>query len=229
MTATGTPRLEGSTGRPGLALPWANSFESGLRNIPLPLHIHYDLRTNVCRSSRHYDKDGAYRRWRTHPTIDGDFVEVQQSQPGDTAAASINCNQFAARLQFAVWADLQLLRVGWSDIHAIAWIKITCSRGRIMDLDLKIACHIDGSLSGYFLMMDDLSSDYGTAMKSQWKTDIMEVSNNDIYRAYRAIGEVTECGPYERNYAHGGIAWLQPTGSLSYRDRGQRRIAAGDG
>jgi hypothetical protein len=24
-----------------------------------------------------------------------------------------------------------------TDIHAIAWIKITCSRGRIMDLDLK--------------------------------------------------------------------------------------------
>jgi hypothetical protein len=85
-----------------------------------------------------------------------------------------------ARLQFAIWADLQLLGVGWSDIHAIAWIKITCSRGRIMDLDIKIPCHMDGSMSGYFLMMDDMSPDYGTAMKSQWKTDIMEVSNNDL-------------------------------------------------
>jgi hypothetical protein len=30
------------------------------------------------------------------------------------------------------------------------------------------------------LMMDDMSPDYGTAMKSQWKTDIMEVSINDL-------------------------------------------------
>jgi hypothetical protein len=49
-----------------------------------------------------------------------------------------------------------------------------------MDLDLKIPCHMDGSMSGYFLMMD-MSPNYGTAMKSQWKTDIMEVSNNDLY------------------------------------------------
>ena len=47
-----------------------------------------------------------------------------------------------------------------------------------MDLDLKIPCHMDGSMSGYFLMPDDMSPDYETAMKSQWKTDIMEVSNN---------------------------------------------------
>jgi len=45
-----------------------------------------------------------------------------------------------------------------------------------MDLDLKMPCHMDGSMSGYFLMMDDMSLNYGTVMKSQWKTDIMEVS-----------------------------------------------------
>ena len=49
-----------------------------------------------------------------------------------------------------------------------------------LDLDLKIPCHMDGSMSRYFLMMDDMSPDYGTAMKSQWKPDIMEVSNNDL-------------------------------------------------
>ena len=64
----------------------------------------------------------------------------------------------------AIWADLQFIGVelngvGWSDIHTIAWIKITCSRGRIMDLDLKIPCHMDGSMSGYFLMMADMSPD----------------------------------------------------------------------
>ena len=49
-----------------------------------------------------------------------------------------------------------------------------------LHLDLKIPCHMDGSMSGYFFMMDDMSPDYGTAMKSQWKTDIMEVSNNSL-------------------------------------------------
>ena len=92
MTATGTPRHAGSTGRRGLALPWANRFKSGLLDIPLPLHIYYELRTNVCRWSRYHDKDGAYKRRRTYPAMYGDFVEVQQSQGGDTPATSVNCN-----------------------------------------------------------------------------------------------------------------------------------------
>jgi len=76
----------------GLGPIVANRFKSGLLDIPLPLHIYYELRTNVCRWSRDHDKDGAYRRWRTYPAIYGDFVEVQQSQGGDTPAASVNCN-----------------------------------------------------------------------------------------------------------------------------------------
>jgi hypothetical protein len=76
MTATSTPRHEGRTGRRGLALPWANRFKSGLLDIPLPLHIYYELRTNVCRWSRYHDKDGAYRQWRTYPAIYGDFMDV---------------------------------------------------------------------------------------------------------------------------------------------------------
>jgi len=50
-----------------------------------------------------------------------------------------------------------------------------------MDLDLRIPCHMDGSMSGYFLTMEDRSLKYGTAMNSPWKTDIMEVSTNDLY------------------------------------------------
>ena len=69
MTATGTPRHRGSTGRRGLALPWANRFKSGLLDIPLPLHIYYKWRNNVCRWNRHHDKDDAYRRCRTYPAI----------------------------------------------------------------------------------------------------------------------------------------------------------------
>jgi len=94
MTATGTPRHEGSTGRQGLALEWANRFKSRLLDIPpyRSKYIYYELRTNVCRWSRYHDKDGAYRQWRTYPAIYGDFVEVQQTQGGDTPAASVNCN-----------------------------------------------------------------------------------------------------------------------------------------
>jgi len=94
MTATGTPRHEQSTGRRGLALPWANRFKSGLLDIPpyRSIYIYYELRTNVCRWSQYHDKDGAYRRWRTYPAIYGDFGEFQQSQGGDTPAASVNCN-----------------------------------------------------------------------------------------------------------------------------------------
>jgi len=112
--------------------------------------------------------------------IYADFVDVQQSQGGDTPGGLLICNKFGARLQSAMWADLQLHGVGWSDIHAIAWIRIKCARGRIMDLDLEIPYHMDRSMSGYFLMVDNISPDYGTAMKSQWKTDIMEVSNDDL-------------------------------------------------
>ena len=67
--------------------------------------------------------------------------------------------------------------------------------------------------------------DYGTAMKSQWKTDIMEVGNNYLWRAYRAIGEVIECCPYQPNYAQGGNKWLEPTGSQPEMDPGQRWMA----
>jgi len=107
-------------------------------------------------------------------------VEVQPSQGRGTPATLVNCNQFGARLEFAIWADLQLLGVGSSDNHAIAWIEIMCLRSPIMDLDQKIPCNMDGSMNGYILLMDNMSPDYETAMKSQWKTDIMEVSNNDL-------------------------------------------------
>ena len=36
-----------------------------------------------------------------------------------------------------------------------------------MEFDLKIPCHMDGSKSGYFLMMDDMSPDHGAEMKNQ--------------------------------------------------------------
>jgi hypothetical protein len=32
-----------------------------------------------------------------------------------------------------------------------------CSSGRITNLDLNILCHEDGSMSGNFLMMDDVT------------------------------------------------------------------------
>jgi len=104
MTATGTPRHQGSTGWRSLAYPWANRFKSGLLDIPpyLSIYIYHKLRTIVCRWSQYHDKDGAYRRWRTYPAINEEFVDVQQSQAGDTPAASVNCNEFGAWLQSAI-------------------------------------------------------------------------------------------------------------------------------
>ena len=70
----------------------------------------------------------------------------------------------------------------FSELGGVIFTQLRGLRSRAHeDLDLKIPCHMDGSMSGYFLMMDDMSPDYETAMKSQWKTDIMEVSNNDHY------------------------------------------------
>jgi hypothetical protein len=61
--------------------------------------------------------------------------------------------------------------------------------------------------------------DYGTGMKSQWKTDIMEVGTYDLLRGYRAPGAATECGPYERNNAPGRNEWLKPDGSRTAGSR----------
>lgn len=47
----------------------------------------------------------------------------------------------------------------WSGIPVIAWYKITCSRGQIIDFGLMIPCHIDGLMNVNFLMMDDMSLD----------------------------------------------------------------------
>jgi len=71
--------------------------------------------------------------------------------------------------------------------------------------------------------------DYGTTIKSQWKLHIMEVSNYNLQRAYRATGGVTECNPYEPNYAQGGNDVEEPTGSHLEMDRTRRWITAGTG
>jgi hypothetical protein len=75
---------------------------------------------------------------------------------------------------------VELNEVELSSFHAIAYNKIIYSSGRIMDLDLKIPCHMDRVMRGNFLMMDDMLPDNGTAMKSQWMTVIMEVSNDAL-------------------------------------------------
>jgi len=74
----------------GLGPIVANRFKSGLLDIPLPLHIYYELRTNVCRWSRHHDKDGAYRRWRTYPGNIRRFRGGFQQRGGDTPAALVS-------------------------------------------------------------------------------------------------------------------------------------------
>jgi len=49
-----------------------------------------------------------------------------------------------------------------------------------LNLNITIRCHLDGSMGGYVVVMDGMSPDYGTVMQSQWKMNIMEVSNDDL-------------------------------------------------
>jgi len=70
-------------------------------------------------------------------------------------------------------------------------------------------------------------------MKSQWKTHIMVISYDDLYRAYRAIARMMECCPYEHNDSQGANEWQEPRitagdGSRTERDCG-RRWMTGDG
>jgi hypothetical protein len=74
---------------------------------------------------------------------------------------------------------------------------------------------MDGSISRYFLTMDDTSPD--------GLSDCDEESMEDGHYG------VTECGPYERNYAQRGNERLEPTGSQPEMDRGRRWIAAREG
>jgi hypothetical protein len=48
-----------------------------------------------------------------------------------------------------------------------------------VDLDITIPFHMDISMMAYFLLIYNLSQDYWTAMKSKWKTDIMDGSTDD--------------------------------------------------
>jgi hypothetical protein len=68
----------------GLVPIVVNHFKSRLLDIPLPLHIYYELRTNVCRWSQYHDKNGAYRRWRTYPAIYRAFMEVFSKAKAET-------------------------------------------------------------------------------------------------------------------------------------------------
>lgn len=69
----------------------------------------------------------------------------------------------------------------WNSISAIVW-NDDGPKSRIMDLDLDltIPSHMARSWSGYFFMMDNMSPQYGSAKKSQWIADIMEVSTLDL-------------------------------------------------
>jgi len=68
--------------------------------------------------------------------------------------------------------------------------------------------------------------DYGAVMKSQLKTDSIEVSKDDLQRVYRATAAVTECGPYERNYTQRGNERLKRDGSRPEMECGRRWMSS---
>jgi len=79
-----------------------------------------------------------------------------------------------------------------------------------MDLDLKIPCHMDGSMSGYFLMMDDMSPD------GLWDCD--EESMEDGHYGDGSRPEM-DCGR----------RWMTRDGSRPEMDRGRKWITTGYG
>jgi hypothetical protein len=55
--------------------------------------------------------------------------------------------------------SFQLSQVQSGGFHTIVWNMITSSRSRIVDLNLKIPCQMDGSMSGYCLIVSNMSQD----------------------------------------------------------------------
>jgi len=133
----------------------------------IPVHLDYELRTNVSRWKQLIYTDGTYRWWRTYPypsnrwRFCGGF---QQSQGGDTPAALVNwpCNWLGAWLQVAPEADCNWAQLSWAEgsgIPAIEWNMNTCALSQIMNEYSKILAHMDGSMSCDFLLMDDMFLD----------------------------------------------------------------------
>lgn len=50
-------------------------------------------------------------------------------------------------------------RVEWSVLWVIVCNKVTSSEGQMMDWDINIPCHMDGSKQQYFLIMDNMTLD----------------------------------------------------------------------
>lgn len=63
---------------------------------------------------------------------------------------------------------------------------------------------MDRSLIIQLLMIDHMSPDYESVMKSEWKVEFMEGSTDDLKMAYISVGAVKECGQSECHYAPGG-------------------------
>jgi len=111
----------------------------------IPLHIMFEMRTNVCRWSRHNDKNGDNRRWRTYPypnNIQRFRGGFQQSQRGDTPASWVNwpCNWFGAHLRFAICADYN-----WAELSR-AEFSVKLSRAVFTELrGIKSRAHEAGS------------------------------------------------------------------------------------
>jgi len=194
MTATGQPRHEGSTGRRGLAYFDANCFISRLLDIPSHLSVsimNWELMF----------ADGAGTATKMVPTDDvalilitaiyGDFVEVFSNQGGDTPATSVNwpCNKQGARLQFAILAELTFIGVfSWVELSWAVLLQLRGIRSCAREARSYIwiwtyrshAQRTDWWLGIFLWWMICHQMDYGTAMNNQWKTDIMEVTNNEL-------------------------------------------------
>ena len=91
-----------------------------------------------------------------------------------------------------------------------------------MDLDLKIPCHMDGSISWYFLMMDTMSPDglwdcdEVNGRRKLWRLE------NMTFKGLTELQEKSRNAAHRSAIMHSGNEWLEPTGSQPGMDHGQR-------
>ena len=175
------------------------------------------------------------------PAIYGEFVEVFSNEPESLAphrsidhAIELERGYNLPYGRITIVRSFQLM-LSWVERYSRNCVdKDHVLKSRIMDLDLEISCHMDESMSGYFLIMDDMSPDYGTAMKSQWRQTLWRsvrwpLESLQCYRSSHGMQPIwAQLRTWWKRMA--GTNWIS-TGDRSRpeMDHGRRWITLGDG
>lgn len=146
------------------------------------------------------------------------------------SVASVNwqCNWFGVLLQFTILVDSNWAELIWIDdsvdLNWVGWYSCNCMEyGQVLkwpDGRFGLADHMQYyewiNKSIFWNNEPWLWMYYASVKMSQCTRDILEVSQDDLERANKAIAEVTECSSYERN--HTGWKWMVEARGIAARD-----------